>query len=436
MVQRFARGLRVALVLALIAAPFVLLALAFQTQPSVRTAGPPDAAAAERAREVASGLRALLEDETPARRWTITEAQLNGALASAGRVIPGLSGRGSIGDAGAAIDVSFPVPKLSEALWLNLRFGLGASEQGIRVTEAQVGRLPLPPGLVVPVARLALDLGLGDGLGTTALAGIEAVRIDGRILEVALGHTSQERVALFEGVRDRLRDLSGGTDREAIYGYLDLYPYEVKRGVLPRTGSALPYLRHAVQAAFETSQRDDDAETIRAALYALALYCGDPRFGVAIGVALSDRLRGDSNRCKRTTLDAREDLRQHFVLSAGLYAASTGETAFGVGELKELLDSNEGGSGFSFDDIAADLAGARFAEVLLALPRSDWPAILAAIETEQDILPRIDDLPSGLSAAEFQARFGTVDSPEYQAMLEEIERRIAALPLYGSAPIN
>ncbi|MFT3975115.1 MAG: hypothetical protein QM699_17230 [Amaricoccus sp.] len=44
-------------------------------------------------------------------------------------------------------------------------------------------------------------------------------------------------------------------------------------------------------------------------------------------------------------------------------------------------------------------------------------------------MPPIDGLPSGLSEAEFRRRFGDVDSPAYAAMVAEIRRRVAALPL-------
>ena len=125
------------------------------------------------------------------------------------------------------------------------------------------------------------------------------------------------------------------------------------------------------------------------------------------------------------------------MISAGLYAASSGRASFGMGELKELLDSNEGGSGFSFDDIAADLAGARFAAAFLAAPPADWPAMLARIDDEGTaILPALDGLPSGLSEAEFRHRYGDVDSAAYAAMVEEIRARVDALPLYAGAPAD
>jgi hypothetical protein len=45
------------------------------------------------------------------------------------------------------------------------------------------------------------------------------------------------------------------------------------------------------------------------------------------------------------------------------------------------------------------------------------------------IMPAVEGLPSGLSAAQFEARFGQVESPAYRAMLAEVERRVAAVPL-------
>ena len=121
------------------------------------------------------------------------------------------------------------------------------------------------------------------------------------------------------------------------------------------------------------------------------------------------------------------------MISAGLYAATSGKAAFGMGELKELLDSNAGGSGFSFDDMAVDLAGVRFAEALLAAPRADWPAMVARIGDDGTLVPSLDGLPSGLSEAEFRRRYGDVDSPAYAELVRELRRRVDALPFYAGA---
>ncbi|MGI9414531.1 MAG: hypothetical protein ACR2PM_12725, partial [Hyphomicrobiales bacterium] len=119
-------------------------------------------------------------------------------------------------------------------------------------------------------------------------------------------------------------------------------------------------------------------------------------------------------------------------ISAGLKAASTEGAAFTIGEFKELLDSAGRGSGFSFDDLAADRAGIRFAAALMQSDPQARQALLDTMISEQDLFPSISGLPAGLSKTEFERRFGTVDSPAYRDMLATIERRIDALPVFAA----
>lgn len=57
--------------------------------------------------------------------------------------------------------------------------------------------------------------------------------------------------------------------------------------------------------------------------------------------------------------------------------------------------------------------------------------LLAAAAVEGAVFPAVSDLPGGLSAAAFKRRFGDIDSPAYRAVLELIDRRIAALPAHA-----
>jgi hypothetical protein len=68
--------------------------------------------------------------------------------------------------------------------------------------------------------------------------------------------------------------------------------------------------------------------------------------------------------------------------------------------------------------------------MFLEAPREDWPALLARISREEDVLPALHGLPEGMGAAEFRQRYGDVDSPAYQALMAEIVGRIDALPIY------
>jgi hypothetical protein len=270
------------------------------------------------------------------------------------------------------------------------------------------------------------------GMGRAALAGVTALDVaDGRVT-ATYHYDPATRAALIARVRARL-NLGDGRGHEPTYAHLWWFDKLGDEGALPREGSVLPYLRQVVEGAAGMATHWPDAsdhDLMASGLLALALYCGEPALGASVGVRLTNEMRGDANHCEGATLGGRDDLKRHFAVSAALYAASTDTAAFGIGEFKELIDSGAGGTGFSFDDMAANLAGARFAAAFLDAPRADWPAKLAVLQGEADILPDVSDLPSRMSEPEFRDRFGTVDSPAYRAMVAEIERRVDALPLH------
>jgi hypothetical protein len=102
-----------------------------------------------------------------------------------------------------------------------------------------------------------------------------------------------------------------------------------------------------------------------------------------------------------------------------------------IGLYREVDDSR-GGSGFSFNDIAADRAGTRFGELATgsaAGARQLQQRIAAGIK-ESALMPAVADLPEFMPEAEFKRRFGGIGAPAYQRMMADIERRVAACPLY------
>ena len=48
---------------------------------------------------------------------------------------------------------------------------------------------------------------------------------------------------------------------------------------------------------------------------------------------------------------------------------------------------------------------------------------------DEDLMPMWSDLPEFMPEAEFKRRFGGIDAPAYQAMMQKIERRVAALSI-------
>ncbi len=127
------------------------------------------------------------------------------------------------------------------------------------------------------------------------------------------------------------------------------------------------------------------------------------------------------------TVQQRRDLAQHFAVSAFLTAAYGPQISETAGVAKEILDSR-GGTGFSFADLAANLAGIRFAEHVLDQKLS--LAELAASFRVAHFLPPIDALPEGLTWQEFQDQYQSPTNPRYLQLREKILARIAELPGY------
>jgi hypothetical protein len=202
----------------------------------------------------------------------------------------------------------------------------------------------------------------------------------------------------------------------------------------PAKGDALTslYVRAAARAAAKLPEKQ-----------------AGPAFALAVGVALDTsalmrsnpavastwkRVESDMERKARLavvgkpTMYDRHDLAQHFAVSMALVALLGEKKAESAGILKELLDAGEGGSGFSFADLAADLSGIAFARQVIARP-----ARLAGIAkrfavSDYTLSPK--GLPEGLSLAEFEKRYGGIRDARFTKSRDDLVRRIGELPGY------
>jgi hypothetical protein len=165
----------------------------------------------------------------------------------------------------------------------------------------------------------------------------------------------------------------------------------------------------------------------RAALLVLAFYVS----GKPLGTILPAANEWPRVKEQTVTLNGRDDFAKHFIVSAALAASAGSPLADAVGVYKEIDDSR-GGSGFSFNDIAADRAGVRFGEQAAANAQAavKLQQRLSAGIHEKDIMPATQDLPEFMPEVEFKKRYGGIDAPAYKQMMANIERRIAALALY------
>jgi hypothetical protein len=184
-----------------------------------------------------------------------------------------------------------------------------------------------------------------------------------------------------------------------------------------------------MSASFEQDDGVSAALENEAAIMALAIYAGHRRFSNMVG-DLSFAVAPIPTAIQKPVLANREDLSLHFIFSAAIKLLSEQGISIAVGEFKELMDRGEGGSGYSFVDLAADMAGANFAA--LAVQAETAKAVqnlLSSNPNEMMFFPSIVGLVEGMSKAQFKQKYSNIESEAYNEVLSEIKMRLAMLPI-------
>lgn len=373
--------------------------------------------------DVARGM-AVLKANDPRRA---PEGALRAAALTAADIELGLN-HGAQRLLGAAVAVRFDTDvahlqastRLPLGRWLNIDARLVAADGRPRLESVRLGHLPVPATAV----ELALPwIARGVPGGAEALEAASMIQgvwfFPGQVRVLY----SWDRAAGKRVLASLVTPDEQGRLRAYQEWLTSLAARRSGAGAVP-LGSVLPEL-FALAAARSEADADAAAEH-RAALLAVTVW--------AVGQPLAQIVPAARDwpqpQALRVTLSGREDFALHFLVSAMLAADTSSPLSRAVGIYKEAADAR-GGSGFSFNDIAADRAGTRFGELALARPRELQQRLAAAggHVDEAALMPPWRDLPEFLPEPEFVRRFGGVGAPEYQRLLAEIDRRIAALPL-------
>jgi len=187
-------------------------------------------------------------------------------------------------------------------------------------------------------------------------------------------------------------------------------------------------LELAFQFAEDNSHGTDPVQPNKAAILALGVILGEERVAqVAKRPINIARLSEFQSLRQRITLVGRNDLARHFWVSAALAILSDEKRSMTVGIAKEMMDTTEGGSGFSFDDLAADRAG-----TLLAVAATKNAANARNLQAHirqgvviADFFPDVEGLPSGLTRDQFQSEYGGPGGKVTLVLANEIERRLS-----------
>jgi hypothetical protein len=206
---------------------------------------------------------------------------------------------------------------------------------------------------------------------------------------------------------------------------------------LPRGDErCLGILREAFSLARRRSEAGGPAvQENRAALAAVGILLGEERVRLLAGFNPQHTIpRLPGRYASGATLRDRNDLCRHFVVSAALTALAGPWLGAVAGLAKEQRDA-EGGSGFSFADLAADRAGVQFARRATGSAETAraFQRLMAKPLETADLMPGIEGLRERLSAQEFQAEYGGPGDARYRAALEEIDRRLGECRLLREA---
>lgn len=396
-----------------------LLLLAVDSRPAIDRAAEVTPASMQRAKQI-------LNNNDPRRLrtgavGTITVSQADLDLAAnylVHRFSQG-SARATLQDQATTITASLPLPRLALRRFVNLETALRGGAGLPNIEYLRVGSLTLPGWA---------SNWLGHWLLRQFFEPQEIATVSRAIKNISVG---DDRVSLtYEWHKefvDTMRNVMLPAEDQQRLRFYHERLVAISRASPDMTIPLLDLLVPLFALAAERSADADPVAENRAAILVLTLYTN----GATAGSLLPQAKSWPSPVKRKVLLNKRDDFPKHFIVSAALAAYAGTPLADAVGVYKELADTH-GGSGFSFNDIAADRAGAFFGEQAARSAESArrLQQRLTAGINELFFMPITEDLPEFMSEDLFKHRYGGINAPAYKAMMADIEQRVARLPLY------
>ncbi len=302
---------------------------------------------------------------------------------------------------------------------------------GVDVDTVRVGALNLPGNWVLSMAELAANRYTKTKVASTAIESIDKIDLEGNILTLSLNP--------LDGLLRDIKNIETGTldDNSQLLKIRVAHYLRMLDGMYVNASGVGTYSLNTLLVplmieAQAMSNLVGGSATLEneAVLLALSIYAGHRRFATIVG-NLDFAIEKIPQARRKPSLANRQDLSQHFIFSAAIKLLSEQGISIAVGEFKELMDRGQGGSGYSFVDLAADMAGAQFAALAVSPETAERvQQIVISVNSENAFFPAIDNLEEGMSKNEFAIKYKQVDSKEYLAVVSMIDKRLHSLPLY------
>lgn len=325
--------------------------------------------------------------------------------------------------------IALKIPSTPWGEFFNLTVDFRSQERIIKIHSARFGDVTIPGYLINPVLRIAHHIfmiwDLYENLFKTT-GSLEDIRIDARLLTITYNWNPDTMKALHENGKALL--LSPEKQQCLISYHHKLS--DILSSQTDKTISLDRIMKPMFVFAAERSEKSGNPIMENTAvLQMLALYVTGTGLDTVIPKSLLKDLPPLNSRT--ILLNNRSDLAKHFLVSAALSVSTDSQLANFIGVAKEVDDS-DGGSGFSFADLAADNAGVRFGETAIESSReaSQFQKKILTIKGENAFMPAIDHLPEGIMRLEFKKKFKELDSASYAMITREIEDRIQKCEIY------
>ncbi|QCZ94612.1 hypothetical protein [Salinimonas iocasae] len=416
-----------ALITGLLAVVVLLMVLVLDTSPSISANASEQIADADTVKKLLAQIRRSINDRERGHVITVSEQQVESLVGFVQRAAPYIHGTSAIQPDHGTIEASVAVPALVTTLYLNLEIKVLPADE-LDIDYVQIGSLSLPGPFAVGLVESALNIYTDSEIGTQAKEQITRVAMTDTQVAVSLKPMDSFLMQLneiragFDDERDELTKLTA-------YYLRYIAGREIALKKKPQPFNA--YLNLIMARAREQSTQENVLQHNKAAVLALAIFIGHHRIANFVGDVQPD-VEHALKPASSVLLRGRSDLSKHFIISAALKMLSEQDVTVAIGEFKELMDRGMGGSGYSFVDLTADLAGVEMARVLAdpdtALRAQDT---LAGTPDESIYMPEIDGLTEGLSKQEFTRRYEKVDSEAYLQEVEQIRARLARMPFYS-----
>lgn len=424
--MRILRGVIIALLVSVLLVAG-LIVLMIESEPVVDVKAAEQVADADTVHELLAQLESSVSDRHQGHTITITTQQFDSIVGFLQRATPDFRGKVTVHPDATRLQASIAIPVDLFDSYLNVDATI-LPANFLLLDEVKIGDLHIPGHLAVGLAEWLVNRWTKSDIATQAREQIEKVSMTEQEMMVSLRpmdgflrNLNEVKNGLSVDQDDELRDLTAYYLR-----YISFQDITLADTPQP----AVDFIRLTMKRAAQRSTPENAAEHNRAAILALAIFIGHHRVANFVGDVQPDA----DKALKPLTpplLRGRNDLARHFLISAALKVLSEQGVTLAIGEFKELMDRAMGGSGYSFVDLTADMAGIEFARVATSPVHAvRVQQLLSDMHDDDVIMPPVDGLAEGLSKDQFIEQFERVDSDAYLKEVAKIKARLATVPLY------